>query len=63
MENKNSYNILLQSLRLVASRFEIQIATLPEFVNVPDEIALIFNDAYLLVPIVEHEKNNFIRNI
>lgn len=44
------YNIFLQSLRLVGSSSKVQISKFPNFVNVPDEIALVYNDAYLLIP-------------
>lgn len=44
----NLYNNLLQSLRLVAAPPEIQISSMPQFVSLPDEIALTFNDAYLI---------------
>jgi hypothetical protein len=48
MDIRNLYNTLVQSLRLVASPFELQIVSLPRFVNVPDEIVLTYNDAYLI---------------
>ncbi len=50
MDIRNLYNTLVQSLRLVAAPFEIQTTSLPEFVNVPDEIALIYNESYLIAP-------------
>ncbi len=40
--------MLIQSLQLLAADAEVQIHALPSFVHVPDEIALIFSDAYLL---------------
>jgi hypothetical protein len=56
MEIKDSYNVLVQSIMLVASTYETQIATLPEFVHSPDEIALIYNDAYLITPQLKEQK-------
>lgn len=50
MRTKNLYNILLQSLRLVASPSEVQITSVPQFASMPDEVALTFNDAYLIAP-------------
>ena len=37
---------LMQSLQLVAADADVQIAALPEFVSIPDEIALIFDHCY-----------------
>jgi len=42
------YRVLIESVRLVASDCRIQIDCLPKFVNVPDEIALTYHDAFLL---------------
>ena len=44
------YYNLIQSLKLVASPHHIQIASLPDYVNVADEIALIYNDSYIMLP-------------
>ena len=50
MEKDNIYDILIQSIMLVASSYQIQTNTLPTYVNVADEICLIYNDAYLMIP-------------
>lgn len=42
------YFHLIQSLQLVAAPYQSQIKVFPSFVNLPDEIALTFNDSYLL---------------
>ena len=42
--------MLLESIRLVAAPFEVQKKSLPDFVNLVDEVATTFGDAYLLVP-------------
>lgn len=41
------YEILVDALRLAAAEPEIQIKSLPDFVRVPDEIAMNFDDAYI----------------
>lgn len=43
-------NMLLQSLHLLAASYEQQMQAFPSFVHVPDEVALVFSDAYLFVP-------------
>lgn len=48
MENKDQYNQLIQSLRLVEVSPDIQIRLLPQFVNIADEIALVYDDAFLI---------------
>lgn len=46
---------LIEATRLVASDFSIQTSILPAYVHVPDEIALVFQDAYYCVnKLVEH---------
>jgi hypothetical protein len=47
--NYEYYNMLIESLRLISAEPEIQIKSLPECVIVPDEIALIFSDTFLLI--------------
>ena len=49
MENA-IYKQLIQSLNLAASPASIQISSLPNFVHVPEEVALIYNDSYLMIP-------------
>lgn len=44
-----TYKRLVKSLQLIALPFEKQTKVLPEFVCLPDEIALIFDDMYRLV--------------
>lgn len=55
MEIANLYNTLLQALKLVASSSNVQISVFPNFVNIPDEIALIYNDAYLMLPQLQNQ--------
>jgi len=50
METKLIYNNLIQVLRLVASEANVQIESFPQYVNVTDEIALLYSDIYSLVP-------------
>lgn len=48
-ENSNHLKMLLQSLQLLAAPYEQQIQVLPPFVDIPDEIALIFDDVYVYI--------------
>lgn len=50
MKQEEVYKEIISSLRLVASSSEVQLASLPSFVASADEIALIYNNSYLLVP-------------
>lgn len=51
----NSLTKLIEATRLVASDYNVQISIWPSYVHVPDEIALIFQDAYYSVDqLVEH---------
>ncbi len=40
---------LVQSIRLLAADYETQIRSFPGFVHIPDELALTYNDCFLLV--------------
>jgi hypothetical protein len=42
--------MLIESVRLLAADHETQIKQLPDFVHVPDEIALTYHDCFLLAP-------------
>jgi hypothetical protein len=42
--------MIVNALGLASLSTEDQVAAHPEFVHVPDEVALIFDDAYVLVP-------------
>ena len=53
MTPSDQYSLLVDALRLVAISAEAQIASLPDFVCVTDEVATTFGDAYLLVPQLE----------
>lgn len=55
METAGLYKIIIESLRLVASLSDVQFKSLPKFVKLPDEIALTYHDAYLLVPQLDEE--------
>lgn len=41
---------VVDALRLAALPAEDQFAALPDFVHVPDEVALLYEDAWVLVP-------------
>jgi hypothetical protein len=41
---------VVDALRLAALPAEDQVAALPDFVHVPDEVALLYEDAWVLVP-------------
>ncbi len=53
MTPENQYNLLLDSILLVASSADEQLSSLPDFVVVTDEVATTFGDAFLLVPQLE----------
>ncbi len=56
METKSDtrLNRLIQSLQLLAACYEQQVNALPDFVDVPDEVALTFSEALLLAdPLVK----------
>ncbi|MDD6209893.1 MAG: hypothetical protein PUB21_04725 [Bacteroidales bacterium] len=53
------YNTLVQSLRLVASPADIQIKSLPDFVCIADEIALTYDETYVLLPQIAEEDKRF----
>ena len=55
METKHIYNNLIQILKLIASQPKVQMDTLPKFVNVADEIALMYDDIFLMLPQLEKE--------
>jgi len=42
--------MIVNALRLAALPAQKQVAALPEFVHVPDEVALIYDDGFGLVP-------------
>jgi hypothetical protein len=42
--------VLVSALQLLAADYDDQVKALPEFVHVPDELALTFDDAYVLLP-------------
>ena len=47
-DEKLFFEMLIEALRLVASEAEIQIEVLPEWVHIPDEVALTFDECYVL---------------
>lgn len=49
MEDKDRFKLLLESLVLVASSFEDQRKSIPDFAVLADEISSTYGDAYLLV--------------
>ncbi len=50
MNIKFQYKSLIESLKLLSASYENQVKSLPEFVNVQEEVISIFNDAFLLLP-------------
>ena len=49
------FRCLVQSLQLLASDYDEQISSLPDFVVVADEVALVFGDEYVLTDgLLEH---------
>lgn len=53
-ESKARVDMLIQSLQLLAACYEQQVKALPAFVDVPDEVALTFSEAFLLTdPLVK----------
>lgn len=53
--NQLHLDMLLQSIQLLAAPYEQQVRALPNFVHVPDEIALTFNDTYVFVDDLKKE--------
>ena len=43
------FSTLVEAVQLLAADYEAQVAALPAYAAVPDELALIYHDAYLLV--------------
>lgn len=56
MNSENIYIEFIQIVKLIALSAEKQIQILPDFVEIPDEIALAYNDIYLMIPQIEEEK-------
>lgn len=61
MEHDKYYNSLIQVLRLVASPYDSQITFFPNFVNIPEEIALLYHDSYLTTSRLHDEKKITLR--
>ena len=53
MTPNDQYEMLVESLQLLAAPASEQVSALPRFVDVPDELVSTFGDAYLLVPQLE----------
>lgn len=53
MTPKDQYDVLVDSVLLVAASAAEQVSALPDFVVVTDEVATMFGDAMLLAPQVE----------
>lgn len=49
MSEQHYLDLLIQSLQLLAADYQTQLRIFPSFVHVPDELALTFDDAFLLV--------------
>lgn len=63
MEAKDIYYVLVQYLKLIALLAEKQIQVLPDFVLVPDEIALGFDDIYLMIPQIKQNAMISVRGL
>lgn len=50
MEIENIYKLLIESLKLLASTYEVQCKSLPDFAVVRDEVIGDFEDVFLLMP-------------
>lgn len=50
------YKNLVDSLKLIALDYEEQVKSLPDFVHVPDEIALTFDEAFLRRRVLVEER-------
>lgn len=48
MKGNQSFYKLIESLRLLSSNFATQKEILPDFSNIPDELALIFDESFRL---------------
>lgn len=56
---KEFFRRLIEALRLLSASYDVQKSSLPDFVHVPDELALIFDDCFLLIQqFIETEKIN-----
>jgi hypothetical protein len=49
-ESDAQREVIVNALRLTALPAEKQVVALPDFVHVPDEVALVYGDAFLFVP-------------
>ena len=47
--DKNIFEKLIQSLQLLAADYNVQKESLPDFVHVPDEVILTFNEAFMCI--------------
>lgn len=60
MKNDKIYlNMIIESLQLLAADSDTQIQSLPKYVHIPDEIALIFSDTFQLI---YQNKNSLLLN-
>lgn len=50
MNEKEFVRRLVEALHLLAAPYQVQLASLPSFVPAADEIALLFDDCYSIVP-------------
>jgi hypothetical protein len=50
---QKSYETLVQSLRLLAAEYTVQVGALPDFVHVPDEIASTYSESFLLAEVIQ----------
>lgn len=58
MDLEQQYKSLIESLKLVASPYEIQVQSLPEFADVPFEVFSELDNSFLLMP--QLIENNFL---
>ena len=54
-EEQQLFERLIQSIQLLAADYKTQISSLPKFVHIPDELALIYHDCFLLADQIAEE--------
>ena len=64
MDNEQLLEHLVDALQLLAADYETQVNSLPAFVHVPDELALTYNNCFLLVDqLIEHGLINELQKV
>lgn len=55
-DNEFAYHQLIETLRLLGLSADEQISALPDYVHVPDELALTFDDAHQMVAVLDESR-------